>query len=241
MIKKIRNAAKEILGMGWLKSEISKTATGTAIGHGLGELIAKLPNRKSTGIEPKDEFYLPSRTELYRLLTKLPEEDRRFYEERLKEADTSPDTPSLEDTILALCFLARSEYQVLLRDVNGNPILNDKGEPVYITKQGPKEEELVDLFSRYAQSDKDSFWRWIKILINDENLQRLKENIQSSKKETFADSLKDVLNKLQEWNEKQREEAQKYNEAFKKKIEKRRKEIEEEKKQRKIKWFPFQK
>ncbi len=231
MIKKIRNAAKKILGLKWLQSEISRIATGTAIGHGAVELLTKLFNLKNAEIVLKDAFQFPSRVELFSFLLKLKEEDRHFYEERFREADTTDDTtniPSLDDTIIALCsLLALREQRILLQDNSGEPILNNNGEPVYITKPGLNEKELTNLFSQYAQGGKESFWLWVKTLLTDEQLQKFRKIANQTKTELATELIKQA----KEWYKGKKEEIeQKADEAMKQLDEQTQKSIEELKK-----------
>ena len=218
MIRKIKNTVKSLLGMQWLKSEISKVAAGTALGHGLGEYFTKLLNKNNLSAIVNESLQLPSQAELFLFFAKLNEEDRKFYEERLQEAaDRSIKTPSLQEVTLALrSLLALKKQEIILRDQRGNPILDQQGTPLHITKPGLSEEELIKLFSQYAHGDKKSFWRWIEIILTDEQLQKLRKVSSQTKGEFLAG----LAEQIKEWCKNKKEEIERKADESMKELEK---------------------
>ena len=240
------NIIKKIFSFDWLKGEVGGTATGTVIGHGIGQVLTDLigsVGKNTVEIILKNIFYIPPRAELMSfLMLHLDEKDRQFYEERLLEAKTTTNTPSENDTVTALCkILALKKKRIPLQDKDGNPILNKEGKPIYIPIGELSEKQLRELFTKYARAGRDTFWIWIDELIHNKWMQKFEVAAQKIKEglDVFLKWLKDeVWTELKKWSKKQRMEDDNALRRFRRKIKKREREIRKNQKKRKIQFFP---
>jgi len=238
MLGKIREVIKSIFSFDWLKGGVSETAAGTVIGHGLGTIFSEVIGnitKEGTKIILQQIFYVPPRGELVNFLRSLPDDVRRFYQDRLREAKEKTNTPSENDTVTALCKpLALKKDRIPLQYKDGRPILH-KGKPMFLHKPGLSDNELRQFYIDLAKDGPERFWIWVDAMIHDKWVQKF---------EVAAQKLKEGLNSFikwwseEIWGEKQKKEAKKLNASFKREMTKKRKK-REARRIKKSKWLPF--